>query len=280
MSSRFLIPVGAFVLWCFVCQHWYVCHIKQVCDESVGVVDDQSAGTEVAEAPDTRALVFNWDSPDVIQRASFAAFRDSILGTIPDGGTLEIIGLYSSEEKAPEGYANMGLARADKVKALFSEFIPVERISTSSQVTAKPADAGTKPFNAVNFAAFDPEAEEVAEITEVEGSIIIQFPYSSAEKEPDPKVDEYLAKLAERLKTTDETVQITGHTDNTGQDETNQKLGRARARHVQNILISKGIKRSRITIDSKGESQPIADNETEAGRRRNRRAELVLNKAN
>jgi outer membrane protein OmpA-like peptidoglycan-associated protein len=280
MSSRFLIPVGAFVLWCFVCQHWYVCHIKQVCDESVGVVDDQSAGTEVAEAPDTRPLVFNWDSPDVIQRASFAAFRDSILGTIPDGGTLEIIGLYSSEEKAPEGYANMGLARADKVKALFSEFIPVERISTSSQVTAKPADAGTKPFNAVNFAAFDPEAEEVAEITEVEGSIIIQFPYSSAEKEPDPKVDEYLAKLAERLKTTDETVQITGHTDNTGQDETNQKLGRARARHVQNILISKGIKRSRITIDSKGESQPIADNETEAGRRRNRRAELVLNKAN
>lgn len=275
MSSRLLIPIGAFVLWCFVCQQWYVCHIKQACDESIAVVDEQPAS--VVEAPDNRPLVFNWATPDALTRPTFAAFRDSILGTVPEGGTLEIIGLYSEGETAPEGFANMGLARADKVRALFAEFLPADRISVSSQLASKADDAETKPFTSVNFAAFDPTAEEETEIVELDNRIIIHFPYSSAEKEPDPAVDAYLAKLAERLSQTEETVSITGHTDNTGSDQTNMRLGRARARHVQKILVSKGIKKSRVSIDSKGESSPIADNETDAGRRRNRRAELVLN---
>ena len=273
MSSRLLIPVGAFVLWCFVCQQWYVCHIKQVCGDPI----PDSVEELVVEAPDDRPLVFNWASPDAITRPSFAAYRDSIMATVPEGGTLEIIGLYCEGEEAPEGFANMGLARADKVKALFSEFISEDRISVSSQLTAKADDAETNPFNGVNFAAFDPTVEEEAEIIEVDNRITILFPYSSAKKEANPAVDEYLTKLAERLSQTEETVSITGHTDNTGPDDSNMKLGRARARHVQDILLSKGIDKSRISIDSKGESEPIADNETDAGRRRNRRAELVLN---
>ncbi|MCR9288036.1 MAG: OmpA family protein [Bacteroidetes bacterium] len=275
MSSRFLIPIGAFVLWCYVCQQWYVCHIKQVCEEPAVMVADPEV-----DAPDVRPLVFDWAKSDAITRPVFAAFRDSILRTIPEGGTLEIMGLYAEGEAAPEGFANMGMARADYIKTLFADFLSEDRISTSSRLMAKPPDAETSAFEAINFAVFDPEAEEKAEIVEVQDRVIIQFPYSSAEKEPDPAVDEYIAKLAERLKTTEETVSIIGHTDNTGSDETNNSLGLARARHVQDILISKGIKKARITIGSKGESEPVADNDTEAGRRRNRRAELSLNKAN
>jgi len=57
----------------------------------------------------------------------------------------------------------------------------------------------------------------------------------------------------------------------------NQSLGRARARHIQKILVKKGISKSRISIDSKGEEEPVASNDSEEGRRKNRRAELVLN---
>ncbi|RMF29061.1 MAG: OmpA family protein, partial [Bacteroidetes bacterium] len=103
-------------------------------------------------------------------------------------------------------------------------------------------------------------------------------PFSKAVREPDPKVDEYLDKLAARLQQTDETVSIVGHTDNIGDEASNQELGLARARHIRDVLVSKGISADRITISSKGESEPIADNDSEAGRRRNRRAVLQLHK--
>ncbi|RMG78208.1 MAG: OmpA family protein [Bacteroidetes bacterium] len=277
MSLRLLIPILGFVLWSFVCQQWYVCKIKQVCDKPAATAPAPEVKTET---PDTRPLVFNWAAPDAITRPGFAAFRDSLLATIPEGGTLEIIGLYAEGEPAPEGFPNMGLARAAKVKALFAGHLPDDRISISSQLADKPADAETKPFESVRFSAFNPEAEEKTEIVEVPDRIIIHFPYSSAQKEADPKVDEFLKKMAERLKQTDETVTITGHTDNTGTDQANLVLGRARARHIQKILIGYGVDKSRITIESKGESEPIADNDTEAGRHRNRRAEIVLHAKN
>ena len=59
-----------------------------------------------------------------------------------------------------------------------------------------------------------PEKGETT-IVEVENEITIYFPFNSSVKDKNAKVDEYLKKLAERLKQTNEKVSITGHTDNT-----------------------------------------------------------------
>jgi len=69
---------------------------------------------------------------------------------------------------------------------------------------------------------------------------------------------------------------IDGHTDNVGSDESNQKLSDDRANSVKNYLVSKGVDASRITATGHGETMPIADNKTAAGRRLNRRSELTL----
>lgn len=69
---------------------------------------------------------------------------------------------------------------------------------------------------------------------------------------------------------------IDGHTDNVGSDEFNQKLSDDRANSVKNYLVSKGVDESRITATGHGESMPIADNKTAAGRQKNRRSELTL----
>lgn len=274
MSARLLIPLGAFVIWCFVCQRWYVCNIKQACPtDGTEVVVDEAEAT-----PDNRPLVFNWDSPEAETRSSFEAYRDSLLAALPEGHILEIIGLYSEGEASPEGSPNMGFARANNIKALFADFLPEEQMLVSSRVEAAAEDAQSNPFVAAAFGSIEPTEEETVEIVEVADGVIIQFPFSKAVKEADPKVDEYLATLAERLKQTEETVSITGHTDDVGEADANLALGRARAKHVQDILLSKGIDAGRITIDSKGEGQPSADNGSEAGRRKNRRAELKLNK--
>ena len=69
---------------------------------------------------------------------------------------------------------------------------------------------------------------------------------------------------------------IDGHTDWVGTDEYNQTLSDNRAGAVKNYLVSKGIDESRITSAGHGESMPIADNKTAAGRQKNRRSEMTL----
>ena len=71
-------------------------------------------------------------------------------------------------------------------------------------------------------------------------------------------------------------IEIAGHTDSTGSDETNQRLSELRAESVAGWLIQNGITSTRITTKGYGESMPIADNATEDGRRQNRRTEISI----
>jgi type IX secretion system PorP/SprF family membrane protein len=71
-------------------------------------------------------------------------------------------------------------------------------------------------------------------------------------------------------------IHITGHTDSQAPDEYNMELSENRVKAVQNYLVSKGISKSRIKIDWKGETEPIATNNTEEGREKNRRVELLI----
>ncbi len=75
-------------------------------------------------------------------------------------------------------------------------------------------------------------------------------------------------------------VELSGHTDSRGSDSYNQNLSERRAASVRRYLEGKGIDGSRMTSVGYGESQPIADNETDAGRELNRRVELKVTDGN
>lgn len=69
---------------------------------------------------------------------------------------------------------------------------------------------------------------------------------------------------------------IDGHTDDVGADALNQKLSENRANAVKAYLVKKGVAETRLTATGYGETTPIADNKTPAGRQKNRRVELKL----
>ncbi len=68
---------------------------------------------------------------------------------------------------------------------------------------------------------------------------------------------------------------VEGHTDNAGTPAHNQQLSEARAQEVVRRLTAQGIAPGRLQAAGFGQSKPLADNATEAGRAKNRRVELV-----
>ena len=71
-------------------------------------------------------------------------------------------------------------------------------------------------------------------------------------------------------------IELSGHTDNVGSEQTNLKLSQDRADAVMNHLVKKGIVGSRLTAKGYGSSQPVAENTTKEGRQQNRRTEFEI----
>lgn len=102
------------------------------------------------------------------------------------------------------------------------------------------------------------------------------FAFDSAELDRSSKAA--LDRAVDVIKSNSESVNldVVGHTDSRGSEEYNQKLSERRAAAVVDYLVSKGVSRGSLSSSGKGESEPMASNDTEDGRAENRRVELVV----
>jgi len=92
-----------------------------------------------------------------------------------------------------------------------------------------------------------------------------------------PAAETNLDDLANSLKEYDGTrVLVVGHTDATGSDSYNQALSERRATSARVRLLRDGLAADRVEAVGKGESEPVASNETAAGRQENRRVEVAI----
>jgi outer membrane protein OmpA-like peptidoglycan-associated protein len=103
----------------------------------------------------------------------------------------------------------------------------------------------------------------------------ISFDTNRADIKPNlrPILDQFAQGLNSQPNTE---IRIVGHTDSTGSDAINNPLSVNRAASARNYLVSRGVDSRRIQIDGRGSYEPIADNNTESGRARNRRIEIFL----
>jgi len=121
-------------------------------------------------------------------------------------------------------------------------------------------------------AVVDLDGCEVEAVISLEG---VHFGFNEATLTPEAMA--ILDKAAGLLDKQEKVVvEVAGHTDSVGSAEYNQKLSERRAIAVKDYLESKGIKATRLTAMGYGEAQPVASNDTDAGRAQNRRVELIV----
>lgn len=94
---------------------------------------------------------------------------------------------------------------------------------------------------------------------------------SNVKPEMRPVLDQFAQGLDPNMR-----IRVVGHTDNSGSDAINNPLSIDRAQSVRDYLAGRGIAGSRIETLGRGESEPIADNSSDAGRAKNRRVEIFL----
>ena len=108
----------------------------------------------------------------------------------------------------------------------------------------------------------------------IDGKVPVLFDFNSADlKNELNKLSDILAYLQKNPKSS---ITVIGHTDKIGSQNFNLKLSKRRAEAVRKFLVGNGIDSSRIKMIGRGKLEPIADNSTEEGRAKNRRAEMNI----
>lgn len=136
-------------------------------------------------------------------------------------------------------------------------------------------------------AQMDKHAEELAyelpgaTVQRIGEGIVVTFPegllFTFDSYEVSPAAGDNLRKLAASLKKYEDTrTLIVGHTDSRGSDAYNMDLSERRAAAAASYIVGEGVERARVNTAGRGETEPIAGNDSDEGRRLNRRVEIAI----
>ncbi len=112
-------------------------------------------------------------------------------------------------------------------------------------------------------------------------NLVLRMPadvtFATNQSNVEPQFDSTLADVAGVLRQYDQSiVDVVGHTDSSGGDVINQPLSERRAVSVADALIRNGVQRERLYVAGVSSRNPVASNDTPAGRAQNRRVEIVI----
>lgn len=193
---------------------------------------------------------------------------------------LVLTGLYEEEESNNcTDQADLGIARAEKVKQLFVDMgAPAERIELEASETRALEDYNNLVVGGVDYffkeTMAEPVTEEVALRTD---KIILYFDTNKKEINLTAEQRSYLDRLQTYLAQNEGAkAKVTGYTDDRGEDAWNMRLSRKRSEFVRDFMIDQGISKRQIRNKGLGPDNPIATNETDEGRALNRRVEITL----
>ena len=110
-----------------------------------------------------------------------------------------------------------------------------------------------------------------------EGKVISNLLFYTGTAKLKPESMGSLLDVSKLLKEATSPVKILGHTDSDGDDAANLKLSEQRAEAIKNILVTEyGVEKSKLTTEGRGETQPLANNNSAEGKAQNRRVEFIF----
>lgn len=172
-------------------------------------------------------------------------------------------------------YVYLADRKVDTARALAqARYLEDQRKGLSEKATAAQLNARTQETEALR--------RQIAELNakQTERGLIVTLGdvlFETGKSDLKSSASTNLAKLAAFLNQQPErALVIEGHTDSVGSDSYNQELSQRRADSVKAFLIGHNVAPNRITAVGKGESSPVASNDTSSGRQLNRRVEIVI----
>ncbi|SEW14757.1 OmpA family protein [Chitinophaga sp. YR573] len=122
----------------------------------------------------------------------------------------------------------------------------------------------------------DINASDLLDAINKNGSIALYINFETGKSDIKPESQKIIGQVAEMLKSDPSMkISVEGHTDNAGTPAANKTLSENRAKSVMNALITEGIDKTRLSSKGWGQTKPLSDNNTEEGKAKNRRVEIV-----
>lgn len=254
-------------LWLLLGLGYYL--LAKNCEKNLKALEEVNipivVSPEETPCPQIDAYAFERGSADLIKTENWESFRNSFLAELTNDKKIQIVGLeLSGEEKG------LGMERANAIAIAMG--VPGEKLQIYSSNVEEPT---------INVDCRIPGARiklvtVTEKIKEIQDRTLIYFPYNSTKKLNDQEVEHYLDAVAIKVLKTNKQIRLTGHTDNKGNPDYNLSLGLSRAEVIKTYLLSQAVPSERIITTSKGEADPISNNNTEQGRAQNRRTELEI----
>ncbi|MDX2302247.1 MAG: OmpA family protein [Microscillaceae bacterium] len=203
---------------------------------------------------------------------------------------LKITGQYFKDENNPTKFDNLGLARADQIaQTLIKEGVNAQQVLTYIETKDQLPLLDKKYYGGATLEIIDKpiakieekKREEPFKLSKEEENLIFskQNVYFDLASSYATINEAYIQLLIKYLKSNPSArVKIDGHTDSLGDKAKNVTLSQQRAENVKNQLIQRGIDSKKLITKGEGQNKPVADNNTEAGRSKNRRVEIIIQK--
>ena len=281
-----------FIAWASLARYAYVCNIKGLCGENppeettedirpktLDLILDDSI--KILEGYEQFAFPVNSKQPNLSDNNK--VYLDSVAAYLLKDSlkNLTITGLFRESETGVSSgiHEDLGTARASGIRALLIQrSIPEERISLDF---AKANDE--KMSEPLQFNLYQPDDAIPEEYDKVQFSFK-NMTYSDANFEVDSDVfapGDAFKFYADSVKTyfelnPESTLTIIGHCDSDGTEQYNYDLGFRRAKNTKAYFVNLGLKDETILLESEGEKKPIAPNDTDENKQKNRRVNFII----
>lgn len=244
-----------FLLLVWLAWGWYR-------DTVVCCAEEEAPVAEVQYGP----LIFDCATGQVITSEGWPEKKLEILAARIAGKKLLLVGPYFGGEDPSEG-----IARAERVRALFTELGP-EDIVVESRSGGDCEGSKANMLHELRYRWVTRNEDVIEEFDKTS----ILYRYDSDQEIVTPAVDAFSTDLAKFLQESGDKVVLTGHTDSDGEADYNLGLGLQRAEEYKKHLMGLGVDESQIEVVSKGETEPVVPNDTPENKQRNRRVTIQI----